>query len=267
MKVRLYAFFAFVIFASAAVAQTGPGPVDPLYLTYSEAGGYTNIVVVQGNTVTNFAEAYGAPYEVPIAVYGDIRTTGYENGFSTGGQYALAGTPTGTRYSLPGVISAAYDSTSDGTHNFLVDYNTGDVYETARDYTNAIKLFTPGEYRLGITFDAANDSLWISGSLNGSVTDYSLNGALLTAFYTGHPHIGALALDPGDQTLWLVNDDTGYLQQYSQGGVLLSTGPWVGHTDGGEFNLQEVPESGSVPMLLLSLLVVSGAIWVHARPE
>ncbi len=87
----------------AAIAFTGTafasaGPTSPLYLTYTfDLNGGHSIVVVQGNSITSFAEAYGAPDEVPIAVAGDVRTTG-NSSTTIGGQYSLAGTPTGTTY-------------------------------------------------------------------------------------------------------------------------------------------------------------------------
>jgi|SRR5271165_3728424 len=204
MKAPSLVAVALVTIALAGVAQAGPGPTSPLYLT---TGG-SNILVVQGNSVIQtFPTAYGR-FEFPIAVYGDIRTTGiWPN--NQGGQYTLGGTPTGTTYDLPGIISGAgaYDSTSDGSHNYLVDFGTGTVYQTARDYTNPTALFTisGAPTDVGITYDAANHSLWISGWTNSTVADYSLSGGLLSSFSTGHVYNGALALDPVDHTLWLVN--------------------------------------------------------------
>ncbi len=122
-------------------------------------------MVVQGNSTTSFAEAYGGPDEVPIAVFGDVRTSG--NSTTTrGGQYSLSEPPPARSYVLPSVFSgtSTYDSTSDGSHNYLVDYSYGGVYRTDRDFSNPVALFTSsGTYNLGITYDSANNSLWISG--------------------------------------------------------------------------------------------------------
>jgi len=197
---------------------------------------------------------------MPIAVYGDVRTTGYLAG-SNGGQYTLGGAPTGTIYSLP--IGEAFDSTSDGSHNYLVDWGTGNVYQTARDFTNPVLLFNAGVQNLGITYDAANNSLWISGEYGTTyVTDYSLSGTLLSSFSTGHDYNDALALDPADHTLWLVNNNSGYLEQYSQTGLLLSTGPYVGATHGGEFNLAPAttPEPGTLIMFGSGVLGLAGVL-------
>lgn len=118
MKAPPLLLIALVALTAAGVAQVGP--TSPLYLTYVNNSG-SNIVVVQGNSIINsFPEAYEPPDERPIAVWGDVRTTGYANGYG-GGQYTQNGTPTGTFYSLPMPIQYADDSTSDGFHNYLVD--------------------------------------------------------------------------------------------------------------------------------------------------
>lgn len=251
----------------AAIALTGvsfAGPANPLYLTYTfDLNGGNSIVVVQGNTLTSFAEAYGPPDEVPIAVAGDVRTTG--NSMTTvGGQYSLAGAPTGTTYVLSGIASSAYDSTTDGSHNFLVDYTYSGVYMTDRDFKNTMFLFTANDpYNVGITYDATNKSLWISGFFGSTmVTDYSMDGTILFSFDTGHYENGALAMDPATHTLWLVNGTNGELEQYSTAGVRLSTGPYVGYALGGEFDLgaAPLPEGGTLMMFGSGLLGLASVL-------
>ena len=262
MKTPVLLFVALVALTGVAMA----GPTSPLYLTFLYDLNDYDIYVVQGNSIIRtFPEAYNAPLEAPIAVYGDVRTTAYYAG-GAGGQYTLSGTPTGTSYVLPSVISTggAYDSTSDDSHNYLVDLSTGWVYETARDYTNPVALFNAGTANdLGITYDRRNNSLWISGWNNTMVQDYSLNGTLLSSFSTGHFDNAALALDPADHTLWLVddyfhnNDYGGYLEQYSTAGALLSVGPYVGYTLGGEFN---TPEPGTLILFGSGALGLAGLL-------
>jgi hypothetical protein len=263
MKSPFVAAVCLVALAFTGVALAGPGPTSTLYLTYSQAGTFNNIVVVHGNSVTSFAEAYGPPEEVPIAVWGDVRTAGAFPGWH-GGQYSLAGTPTGTVYPMTSIASSAYDSTTDGSHNYLLDYDYSIVYQTARDFTNPLALFTSNDpYNVGITYDAANNSLWIAGfGATTVVTDYSMNGTIITSFDTGNYSNGALALDPADHTLWLVDGSTGNLDQYSTAGVLLSTGPYVGYTLGGEFDLGATPspEPGSLVMFGSGILGLAGLV-------
>jgi PEP-CTERM motif len=70
-----------------------------------------------------------------------------------------------------------------------------------------------------------------------------------------------LALDPADGTLWLRNG-SGYLEQYSQAGVLLSTGPYVGSAEGGEFNLAPTatPEPETLVMFGSGIIGLAGVL-------
>jgi hypothetical protein len=261
MKAPFVSVVCLVAISLTGVALASPGPTSPLYLTYNVNlnGGY-NIDVVQGNTITSFPEVYGAPYEIPIAVSGDVRTTSYSPG-SAGGQYSLAGVPTGTSYVLPSVVSGtAYDSTTDGSHNYLVDYFNGGVYQTARDFTNPTLLFSTGAGLLGITYDGANHSLWIVPFEGSTLTDYSLSGQVLSSFNISDQISGGLAWNPQDGTLWMVSGITGDLVQYSTAGAFLSTGPNVGYTLGGEFNEGTVPEPGTLVMFGSGILGLAGVV-------
>ena len=266
MKAPFVAAVCLVAIAFTGVALANPGPTSPLYLTYTvDLNGGHSIVVVQGNSLTSFAEAYGAPDEVPIAVAGDVRTSG--NSLTTiGGQYSLTGVPTGTTYTLTSIASTAYDSTTDGSHNYLVDYTYSTVYQTARDFTNPVALFTSnGPYNVGIAYDKTNNSLWISGwGATTVVTDYSMNGTVLSSFDTGHYENGSLAMDPATHTLWLVDDENTFkLEQYSTAGVLLSTGPYVGYALGGEFDFggsSPTPEPGSLILFGSGVLGLAGLV-------
>jgi hypothetical protein len=258
MKAPFFAAVALVAVAFAGVAQAGP--TSKLYLTDQPS-----IEVVQGNSITSFPEAYGSPTEGPIAVWGDVRTTGWDYSGPYGGQYTLSGIPTGTTYVLPWDATApynsAYDSTSDGSHNYLVTFVSGLVYQASRDFTNPTGLFYAGPESEGITYDGANNSLWISGLGSTTVADYSLSGTLLSSFSTGHDANYALALDPADHTLWLVNERTGNLEQYSTAGVLLSIGPYVGGAYGGEFDLAPTtPEPGTLIMFGSGILGLAGVL-------
>ena len=265
LKVPTLLVVALVAVVLAGVAQAGT--INPLYLAHSQLGNYEKIVVIQGNVVSNsFLAHYSPEREMPIAVYGDVRTAGDRPAY-IGGQYTLDGRPTGFIYNLPSVVSSAFDSTTDGTHNYLVDYDTGDVFQTARDFTNPTKLFqvTAADHYAGITYNPENQSLWLSADGSSMVTNYSLSGALLKSFDVGHMSNDALAYQPYDGSLWLVNNQTGDLEQYNLFGKPLSLGPHVGVSFGAEFDLAGVgvnpaPEPGTLIMFGSSILGLAGVL-------
>jgi len=70
-------------------------------------------------------------------------------------------------------------------------------------------------------------------------------------------------MDPATHTLWLVDGNTGNLEQYSTAGALLSTGPNVGYTLGGEFDMgggTPTPEPGTFIMFGSSILSLAGLV-------
>ena len=84
------------LIAIASASATTVTPKGKLYVASSDQyGGSTHIVVIQGNSITTFPQAYNPGHELPIAVFGDIRTTGNRPDVDKGGQYDLTGTSTG----------------------------------------------------------------------------------------------------------------------------------------------------------------------------
>ncbi len=148
MQLTFYRLFAGLVLPTTTMLA---GPISRLYLP--GIGNTPNIAIVQGNTIiSTFAEAYQGPYEVPIAVNGDVRTAGYFSG-SPGGQYTLSGTPTGVTYSHPGAITGhSDDSTTDGSYNYLMDFDSGisnssapylKVSGTSKGYSKkSLRIFT-----------------------------------------------------------------------------------------------------------------------------
>jgi DNA-binding beta-propeller fold protein YncE len=262
----LYTLFVCLLAAVSTWATTVT-PKGKLYLASSDQfGGSTHIVVIQGNSVTQFPQAYNPGHEFPIAVFGDIRTTGNRPNVGQGGQYTLSGTPTTVTYTLPSGMEAAADSTSDGNYNYLVDFYNLNVILTNRDFTNAVKLFSvsPMPQPSGITYDPVDRSLWISGIGFPELLEYSMNGTLLKTIDTGDTENSALAFDPSDGTLWVVNDHTGYLEQFSTSGQALGLGPYVGTSFGAEFNLAfrltPTPEPGTLAIFGTGILAVAGVL-------
>jgi len=148
-------------------------------------------------------------------------------------------------------MTGAFASTSDGTYNYLVEYNNLNVIETVRDFTNPMTLFSvsPMSQPSGITLRPGQPFSVDLASRLHPLTDYSLTGAVLSSFNVGHAMNEGLAFDPLDQTLWLVNNQTGNLEQYLTSGSPISLGLHVGESFG--------PSSTLIP--LVSALVLSRA--------
>jgi hypothetical protein len=257
---------ALLIAAFIMCAEALADPLSPYYLTAGDNGMNW---VVQGNAVINswsqqHPENLG---EYAIAVASHVRTLGNGNPSSRhpGSEYTLAGIYTGTDFPYPVANAAFYDGATDGTHNYSVDYESGGgVYQFDADWTNPNLLFSVPPSYLGITYDATNDSLWLSQFGGSIVANYSLSGTLLSSFVTSLGSITALALDPADNTLWMGSQGTqGTFYQYSKAGVQLDTVFYASlqsqNTLGGEFRL--VPEPAS---LFLGLTAV--ALIRHRKP-
>ena len=179
----------------------------------------------------------------PIAVDGDIRTTGYQTG-ETGALYNLSGVYQGTNYVLPSTSDTFSDGTTNGTYNYAVSWANGDVYQFSRNWTNPTFLFSAGVAEGGISYDASNNSLWLSRDRASGISDWSLSGSQLSSFNT--PQAGSqdwdLALDPTDNTLWIGTYTTTTLNHYAKNGTYLGSETISGLTHAssffsGEFNL------------------------------
>ena len=253
--------------ARAQAPPAGSGPVSKLYLTAGEQG---HNFIIQGSTVTQSNVAVGKEYA--IAVSGDVRTLIPSSEGSTGGaNYDLNFTDTGGRYTS---TFNFFDGTTDGTHNYSVNYNIGseNVYQTGRNWQTSVALFQVPEAYLGITYDRTNNSLWISNFNGTTVSDYSLTGTLLSSFNTTFSSITCLALDPADNTLWMGSQSTeGTFYQYSKGGVFLQSDTYAAlanqNTLGGEFNIAApaVPEASTTVSLGLLLVLGLGGVTIAAR--
>jgi hypothetical protein len=250
----LLALCAFGLGNSTARAA---GPTSELFLTTGEH----SITGIQGtNVLFNVAQSPATMDQSALAVNGTIRTIAQNTG-SLGSEYTLTGTPTGNTYPFPAVLGSdtVFDGTTDGSFNYAWDVDSGVAYKFNLDWSGGTALFTLGTAngdRAGITYDASNNSLWIAGTVGpvaNLISDYSMNGTLLSSFTISDSNGGLLALDPLDGTLWLSNrgGSSLTLEQYTRStagsfGALespLDTETYAGlraDTFGGEF--QATPE-------------------------
>jgi len=290
---RSTALLAFGIILSVSApswATPFTGPTSPYYLDDYNSLTTGQIYVVQGTSVVNtFGGAYGpggcsaASFcESNLAVTSVVSTNWFGTAYGTpgtAGQYTLGGTPTGTSWTNTPPPAGEfnnefYDGTSDGAHNYTVEFFgqgasgaiTENVIATNLNWQNPVVLFSvqsaPGASGqwLGITYDPANNSLWLSGWGTGTLADYSLTGALLSSFTTSALYMSALGFDPADGTLWFSNDATNELLQYSTSGTLLQDGILSG-LPGGYYLAGDFAEasSSSVPVPEPTSLILFGS--------
>ncbi|MCG3126442.1 MAG: hypothetical protein CHACPFDD_01277 [Phycisphaerae bacterium] len=246
---RILAVWGLAVGASVTLA----GPLSPYYLV---SGDQFRVDVVQGAAHIN---SWATPdFEYPVAVNGTVRTLGAILG-GTGREYSLGGVVTGPVYT--NVVGTSYDSTTDGQHNYVISWDTGDVIQTDTDYQNPVPLFNVGGpgTGLGITYDPTNNSLWIAQFGGGTVENRTLAGGLISSFNTGISLQAALALDHADGSLWLVEwTQNGDFRQFSKAGAPLGSEHYpalVGVNPlGGEFAL---PEPTSLALLTIGGLFLS----------
>ncbi len=279
------ALLATLIAAPSAAFAIFTGPTSAYYLDNYVNG---TIYVVQGNAVINsFATSYataGAFFqEGNLAVTNVVTTTGFGSAHgspSSGGQYTLAGVPTGSsnvQQLTPGFSNEQYyDGTSNGQHNYTVQYyglgNSGNaqeyVIQSDLNWQNPIALFAVeaqgvATIDIGISYDSLNNSLWVSGWGNNAIRDFSMTGTLLSSFSTNYYNMAALAFDNLDNTLWFNNNESNTLVQYDTNGNLLQSGNPTGLLNNyylaGEFSTTgiPIPEPAITSLLALGLAALS----------
>lgn len=264
-RLSIFAASAALSLVSAGEAQAGP--LSAYYLTAGDQG--QNWVVQGAAVVNNWAQANPQEFgEYAIAVTDAVRTLGnggqgFGGSSHPGSEYTLGGVYTGVDYAYPVPDEAFYDGTSDGTFNYSVSYREGGVYRFNSDWSIPVLLFGTNDGDLGITYDVTNNSVWVSSYLNDTVTNYALDGTVLSSFSTGFGLISSLALDSADDTLWMGSQATlGVFYQFSKAGVLLSTetyAPLFGqNTLGGEFQVRNgvIPEPSAIALAGMGLVGV-----------
>ncbi len=270
--VRTACILSISLLALALAGHAQTGPTSDYYVTqYTGGGAGATLFLLRGTAVVTSAPNLN--FAAPIAISGTtVRTAGFTSG-QAGNVYNFDGTATGQTDLLPNIVQNAYDSTSDGQFNYLVDFSQGAVFRTDLDYSNPIQLFGgvgPGNF-LGITYDGSNNSLWISGWGLSEVRDVTMSGTVLSSFTprdaagTALNTLGGFALNPTTGTLWMTTAaQDGQFREYNRAGVLQQTVSFANLAGvfilGGEF--VSVPEPSTYALLAVGLAAV---IWLRRR--
>ncbi len=222
---------------SGASAQT-----EVLYTTNGDGATLTMYQGGSGTQTTTHVRGY------PITVHDTVWIGDYNGAQPNALEYDLVGNPMGG--SVPYDAVLAVDATSDGEFAYELGNafnSTATVYRLAPnlDSSNREPIFDlAGDNRfVGITYDHANGTLWISAA--SSIYEYNLAGNLLSSFPHNEGDGHALAYESSTQTLWTARAST--LWQYDRSGNLLKTidtGFSAGNNWGAEF---PTPDGGDCP--------------------
>jgi hypothetical protein len=248
--------------AGAASAQTGT-----MYLLGNQNGGGTsNTYVIQGGALVNTFSRNTASESCP-AINGTIRTYGTSPGQS-GAEYDLLGAPQGPTYPNNGQ-GDFYDGTTDGTHNYGMQYSSGTVWQFDTSWGSPQALFTTQNSDIGLTWDSGSNTLWAAGFGGNGIRQYSMGGSLVATIpIQGNPNGTQinLAYDYSDNTLWTATytggGGTSHLQQYDPvNGNLIQefdiSSPSIGGSLGAEFNLASIPAPGAGAILGIGGLIAA----------
>jgi hypothetical protein len=238
--------------ALLTTAAWADGPIGRYYLT---AGDQAMNWAVQGPNVVASGQQVGDEYAV--ALDGNfVRTLGNGNEDDLPGyEYTTGLVPTGNTYPYPVAGVAFYDGAQGNGHFYSVDYFAGGVYSFDTNWANPQLLFSVGVGGdLGITYDPFNNSLWISAFNGTSVSDYALDGSLLSSFNATFGSISSLAMDL-DGTLWMGSQGTeGTFYHYDTNGNFLGSVFYADLADqntlGGEIAIGvQTPEPSTLVLL------------------
>lgn len=250
-----------LLVAASALLVSGAAQASLLYVTNGDSA---RLAIVDTVTQTLVSTSQTAQGQYPIAVSSLVRLGSYYG--NTASDYTLAGTSTGNDRTLTSIN--AVDGTTDGSFNYALNgafSSNATVTRYNLDWSNPVNMFSFGGSSdlVGITYDTAAGSLWISSST--SIFQFSMSGTLLSQFSQSGGR-GSLAYDGSTDTLWYVENGNNSIQQYSTSGTLLQTETVQGLSSnnwGAEFAIAQsataVPEPATFTILGVGVVGV-GAV-------
>ncbi len=194
---------------------------SPYYVTSAQLDVYETHVYQHGERIWTYRWARAD--ESAIYVDGDVVRQASVNGAGYVTEYDLRGIPTGITYEFDGrrTLDAGFDGqwvyqVSGLSDQYVARYDRG--YQFVQDM---FYLGNDGSFR-AITFDGANNTIWVGNSNTGQVVQWNMNGTIRSSFTLPHM-VWALAWDPIDDTLWMSAWGLGTIAQYSKTGTLLQS--------------------------------------------
>lgn len=237
-------------FATGAIAQQGP--IGTYYVSDAGTGFPRSIWAHENGSVTRTAMTFqlspppGIITETgPLAVYGNtVATTGHYGHpvrQAQVGEIFTRGTTPGSPLTSTGVFTlnnttteTFWDGTSDGTYNYMIGYNSsaqGTIYRCGLDWSNATPVANMGVGLsfTGITYDATDNTFWVTGLSGGFVFLYNVTlPSNVGLVQTNRSRVllqastaNALAMDV-DNTLWFTQIG-GTMMHYGRDGSFLGS--------------------------------------------
>jgi len=232
-----------LIVCSLLLADLCSAQTSELVLT---SVGSTAVHVVQNGQVIRQFSRTGTNDGPGLAVRGTIKMYGLSSN-NVGREYDANGLLLAGQYPNPGFVDCL-DGASSTSQNWTISHNDFSngfaVLVGDADWGSMQIAFVPVRRSSGITYDATDNTLWITNNVGGSdrVQHFTTTGTLLGEFPISLTSGGGygIALDPADQTLWIPGAfaTAGRIDQYSKAGVLLQTVnvPISTNVTGAEFN-------------------------------
>jgi hypothetical protein len=194
------------VVSMALLAGSARSQTSELYLT--DYGSTTCYVVRNGQVLRSFQRQ--ASNDGPaLVVQSTVKMFGQYSG-GVGREYDYNGALLAGQYPNTGFVDC-YDGATDGTRNWTISHNDFSnnfaVLVGDSNWGGMAVAFVPTNRSSGITYDASDNSLWITNNVGGSdkVQHYTTTGTLLGEFSYSWISGGGygIALDPADQTLWI----------------------------------------------------------------